>query len=535
MKNFGVMLDMSRNAVMKPSEVKNFANILKNMGYNMLQLYTEDTYEVDGEPYFGYMRGRYTQDELRDIDTYCAGIGVEVVPCIQTLAHLNQMFCWNVYSDIHDIADILMVDEPRTYALIENMFKSVRKCFKSNYIHIGMDEAHLLGLGKFLDKYGIQNRFEILSRHLKKVVEIAEKYHFKPIMWSDMFFRLSNHGEYCLKTPELSDEVIANIPKNLGLVFWDYYHNYQEMYDSMLAAHKRFDNEIWFAGGAWTWTGFTSGNRYTLDTMIPAMRACREQKIDNVLITMWGDNGKECSFYSMLPSLYAVRRAYDGVTDEKTIREEFKAITGEDYDQMSALDIPNYVGGNTSVTGGVSKYMLYSDVFLGFLDSTVKEGVTTEYVAHAKTLASYAKHSKRYAYLFETASALCDVLANKYDLGRRTRIAYQAKDRKTLKALADEYSAAIQKIEVFYERFATLWYTENKGYGFEVHDQRLGGLIWRMKACQRRVYAYVEGTIERIDELEEKLLDFLGNGERLNNEVTPGFNGWGRTVSPNIM
>ena len=48
MKKFGVMLDCSRNAVMKVEEVKKFAAILKKFGYNMMMLYTEDTYEVDG-------------------------------------------------------------------------------------------------------------------------------------------------------------------------------------------------------------------------------------------------------------------------------------------------------------------------------------------------------------------------------------------------------------------------------------------------------------------------------------------------------
>ncbi len=61
-KNFGVMLDMSRNAVMKPEQVKKFAKTIRSFGYNMIELYTEDTYEVEGEPYFGYMRGRYTAE-----------------------------------------------------------------------------------------------------------------------------------------------------------------------------------------------------------------------------------------------------------------------------------------------------------------------------------------------------------------------------------------------------------------------------------------------------------------------------------------
>ena len=65
---FGVMLDMSRNGVMKVSEVKRYVDYLKAFGYNSLQLYTEDTYEVDGEPYFGHLRGRYTKEELKEID-----------------------------------------------------------------------------------------------------------------------------------------------------------------------------------------------------------------------------------------------------------------------------------------------------------------------------------------------------------------------------------------------------------------------------------------------------------------------------------
>lgn len=58
-KHFGVMIDSSRNAVLKVSAVKKLIDSLQKMGYNTLELYTEDTFEVEGEPYFGYLRGRY--------------------------------------------------------------------------------------------------------------------------------------------------------------------------------------------------------------------------------------------------------------------------------------------------------------------------------------------------------------------------------------------------------------------------------------------------------------------------------------------
>ena len=93
----------------------------------------------------------------------------------------------------------------------------------------------------------------------------------------------------------------------------------------------------------------------------------------------------------------------------------------------------------------------------------------------------------------------------------------------------------LEKVETFYEKFSTLWYKENKPQGFEIQDQRFGGLMLRIKACQKRLYAYVNGEIENVPELEEKLLDFLGGGETFNTKDTPLYNGWLWTVSPSIV
>ena len=126
MEKFGVMLDMSRNGVMKIDELKKFARIIKSFGYNTLLLYMEDTYEVDGEPYFGYMRGRYGKNELKEIVSFCEEISLDVVPCIQTLAHLPAIFKWADYPEICDMGSTLLVGDDRTYEFIENMIKENR-------------------------------------------------------------------------------------------------------------------------------------------------------------------------------------------------------------------------------------------------------------------------------------------------------------------------------------------------------------------------------------------------------------------------
>jgi hexosaminidase len=55
----GTMLDNSRNAVMPVETVKRMIRHLALMDYDTLMLYTEDTFEVDNYPYFGYMRVRF--------------------------------------------------------------------------------------------------------------------------------------------------------------------------------------------------------------------------------------------------------------------------------------------------------------------------------------------------------------------------------------------------------------------------------------------------------------------------------------------
>ena len=45
---------------------------------------------------------------------------------------------------------VMLAGDNRTYALIEDMFRSLSACFTTRVEHIGMGEAHMVGLGKYL-------------------------------------------------------------------------------------------------------------------------------------------------------------------------------------------------------------------------------------------------------------------------------------------------------------------------------------------------------------------------------------------------
>lgn len=104
----------------------------------------------------------------------------------------------------------------------------------------------------------------------------------------------------------------------------------------------------------------------------------------------------------------------------------------------------------------------------------------------------------------------------KADLGIRTRAAYRSGDREAVAALLPDYRETISRLEIFYQRFKTLWFRENKPFGWEVHDARLGGLMMRIRSCEERLSEYAEGRISTIEELEEEILPFGEQGLEYN-------------------
>nr|MBQ4319667.1 family 20 glycosylhydrolase [Clostridia bacterium] len=175
----GAMMDMSRNAVMNVETVKFTMRKMALMGMNCYMLYTEDTYEIDGRPYFGYMRGAYTKDEIRELDAYALKLGIELIPCIQMLGHLATHLRWSAAGPYKDTANALLAGADETYKLIDDMLKTISECFTTKRIHIGMDETHDLGTGAYLSKNGYHERQEIYFSHLAKINEMIKSYGMK--------------------------------------------------------------------------------------------------------------------------------------------------------------------------------------------------------------------------------------------------------------------------------------------------------------------------------------------------------------------
>jgi hypothetical protein len=322
---------------------------------------------------------------------------------------------------------------------------------------------------------------------------------------------LINHGDYYFEQPynkkEL-EEVAKKIPQGVGQVYWDYYNTDRKIYDRMFKAHKILSPDVWFAGGAWTWSGFAPANKHTIKTMLPAMKECKKHVINKIMFTMCGYNGTECSRYGVLPSLYLLKRTYDGENDLKKIKAEFKEITGESFDAMMALDEPNLICKTKNTSANPAKYVLYNDALLGYIDELLPEGGQKDFKRCARRLARLAKQSKNYGYVFDTLAKLSDVDTYKYTFGKQLRASYQAGDKQALANSVKTIDVMLKKLNAFHSALRKQWNIENKSYGFEIQDIRIGGVMRRLLTVKEVIKDYLDGKVDSIPELDEKLLDF---------------------------
>ena len=501
---FGIMLDCSRNAVMLVEHFKKWLRRLSLLGYNMAMLYTEDTYKLPGENFFGYLRGAYTADELKEIDNYASQLGIEMIPCIQTLGHLEQILKWHAYKEIKDTQSVMLVDEKKTYALIDKMLTHWVNVYRSRRIHVGMDETHDLGRGKYMDQFGYKRGFDIFNQHLAKVVKLCEKHGLKPMIWSDMYFRMgSKTGDYYDENCAIPQDVIDKIPQEVELVYWDYYHKDKAFYLDWIKRHRAFGSEPIMGSGVWTWGLFWYNRQLTEPNAGACIEACREAGIKEIFFTMWGDDGAYGDFDSAFAGLaFTAEKAFAGNIQPDALNARFRAVCGTDY-------ITNCLATDLNSIMRPSQ-VLWDDPLLGiYLQNVkaIKDDALTEaeqqYLSLASKLDSTTMDNK--AGDLNHAHLLTLALAAKTGLAHRVIEAYAKRDLQALSKSREEIPRVTEALQKLLASFRSMWLAHNKPFGLEVIQIRFGGLLARYEELDKRLDEYLEGTIKSIPELDENL------------------------------
>lgn len=514
------MLDAT-GSVLKVDTIKKYLDHMAVMGLNMVMMYTEETYKLESRPFFGYMHGAYTYEELKECDDYANDYGIEMIPCIQTYGHLGLYLKWEEANSVKDTTTVLLAEEEETYAFIDEMVRTATAPFRSKRIHIGMDETKDMGRGAYLTKHKTFNPGDLFLRHLKRVVEITDKYGLKPMMWSDMIFRMASKSgsSYYDEETIITKEIADRIPENVQLVYW-HYGECPGADGYMLDKHLGIGRDIIFSGAVWSWSGHFPENYYTREATEAALAECKKRNIREIMITMWGLH-EGCFSSSYLGLQLFAEHMYHPTVSTEHLRKRFEFCTGASYDAF--MDMSQY---HNNFDNGkeyfwndrfCGKHFLWQDVMEGLYDDILyKQPMSEHYEKYAKKFRAYTEaETGKWKELYQFAYDTFSCLAVKCYIAERLKPAYDNGDKAFLRKAAEEYlPLLLEKTDKMHAQNRKMFFEEKKPFVWAGHDMRYGTLKARTETAILSINAYLNGEIDALEELAEPRMPMRGSGFR---------------------
>jgi hypothetical protein len=491
------MLDVSRNGVARTDELRRVLLRLSLMGVNKFCLYTEDTYEVEGHPLIGYGRGRYSKAELRALDRYAAALGIEMFPCIQTLGHMEHILKYGRYGKMADNDRVISAVHPETRAFVETLIREASEPYKSRLVHVGMDETHGLGLGKAFKPGVVNDPRRLYLQHTAFVAATCRRLGLEPMMWGDII-----EGRHALP---LTAKQRRAFPSNMRVVFWDYYTEKAEPYRDRVRQYRKMGKEPVCSPGIWNWNCLWPVNGRVRVTLPLFLLAAKKEGVRDMLLTAWGDDGQECPLNANWPAL-AMFAEGTYVGSLKGVAARMKAVTGLDHDTLVALGALESLPGRAQTKGAPGKALLWEDPMSGRISHHLGRKRLAGYYRDIVKLASAYVRSvpPEFRPLMDYARALASVLELKADIFNEARAAYTAGDRDGLLSVSRKIGQLIERVERLRLARQRVWFGEFKPFGWEVLDNRFGGLRSRLETMKARIDEFLRGGIASIEELAAK-------------------------------
>lgn len=439
-----------------------------------------------------------------------------VVPAVQTLAHLHNALKWDAHLAVKDTDDTLLVGAVATKRFLTHLLRAASAPFTTNKIHVGMDEAYQLGRGRYLDQNGFTDQETLILQQLKLVVSLTQELGLKAYMWSDLWFTFaSDKHEMYDPAVHFDPAFKASLP-SVGQVYWDYYHEDEQTYRDRFAQHFELSDDVAFAGGIWTWSALAPNQSKMLATIDAGLKAGKASGVQQVVATMWFDDGAEVPFSAAWYGLqaFATYQYHDEVT-LAIIDAEYETMQGEAATFYQLLDhFDNFTGNINVDADNVSKIILYEDLMLQRyrqnLSAVDIEGPYQELIAalsHAQVREDNQLMMIFYRQLAQT------ILVKQRTLKAIAVLSKDGADEAQAEAALIAVTNCKTALEQLLGDFRALWQQQRRGNGFEIIDVRLGGQIARCNTVTWRINEWLAGR-DDLAELREPILpmDKRNNG-----------------------
>ncbi len=188
---------------------------LKEYGINTVLLEYEDKFPFSK---YSFLRAKdaFTESELKDFLLTLRSLGIQIIPLVQSLSHLEFALAHHELAHIREMPDTptqLCPSNPESSQFIMDIMTEVMEFHQEDELfHIGGDETWHLGTcpecAAWKERSGIINMW---AEHQKPILEFVIKNGKRPIIWDDIFWKDFD----AIKTVDISQQTI--------LMCWDYY------------------------------------------------------------------------------------------------------------------------------------------------------------------------------------------------------------------------------------------------------------------------------------------------------------------------
>jgi hexosaminidase len=482
----GLMLDISRRKVPTLGTLKQMVTELAHFKLNVLQLYTEHTFQFPRHPKIGAGCGSLSSQDILELDAVCRQHHVELMPNLQSFGHMRNTLLIPEYQRLAE-TDLLWTLSPafeETYTLLDELYADMLPAFTSTTLNVDCDETYDLGKGaskSLAEEMGVGR---VYLSHILRVRELAAQHGRRIQMWGDIL----------LHHPEL----ISDVPDDVTLLDWHY--DPADEYPTVKTfaeAGRRF----WVCPGVGSWNSVFPrlyGANVNIRNLI---RDGVDAGAEGMLNTDWGDHGHYqplgLSWYG-----YAFGAA-QGWTGGTTSDEDFEAafgplFFGSEHDEVLAAlhrladtnELPNVYRHNRSQTIlALFDEPLVGDVLTGeerLPEETLKEMHTLAQDA-AATFDRLAPGHPRKLVLHEMASAarLTAYVARKVTLSLEIRQGLRDPGLDADKI--GEYILALKTLDIKLEQlraeFEALWFARARRSEIHVALGYYAGLRVRYRAA----------------------------------------------------
>lgn len=280
-KKRSYMLDISRCRIPMVKTIERLVDMLADLKYNEFQLYMENfCYKFPHFPQFTENFDCLTPEDMMHLDKYCKERFIDLVPNQNCFGHMATWLATDELSylevgDENTKTGTLNILHPDAIKVVEKIFDSVLPYFSSEYVNIGLDEAH--GHGKFqLEEICKEKGAAVVFMdYLNQVADlIKRKYGKKVMFWADMVYD--------------AKEEFKMIPKGAYALNWGYDERKTVMMERRCMGLKEREIPYYICPGTATWVSMTG--RY--DVMWLNVQSCaemgRRHGAEGFMMTDWG-------------------------------------------------------------------------------------------------------------------------------------------------------------------------------------------------------------------------------------------------------